>query len=216
MGDDTTVPSRRGRCLLAVAGAVLAVAVGFSVGLALPVLTAPADDSAEAGFARDMATHHAQAVDMSMLGVRQAGREDVRRMALDMGLTQQAQIGTMRGWLKRWNLPPVGSGPRMAWMRADEMSHDESMTGRPVADLPMPGMATETEMTRLASLTGPAFDALFCDLMVRHHRGGIEMIDAVLAVGPADEVRELADAMKVGQQSEIDALTAIRSALPRP
>ncbi|GAA0793583.1 DUF305 domain-containing protein [Spirilliplanes yamanashiensis] len=211
---DPAPPRRRGLVvLLGVAGAALAVAVGLSIGLAMPVLTAPSDDSSDVGFARDMSTHHAQAVEMSMLGVRQAGLEEVRRMALDMGLTQQAQIGTMRAWLKQWNVPPTGTGPRMAWMRDGGMSHDADMADQPAEDAPMPGMATEAEMARLGTLSGAQFDALFCDLMIRHHAGGIEMVDAVLRTDPEDEVRELAEAIKVGQQSEINALTQLKSRL---
>lgn len=78
----------------------------------------PTGTSAEAGFARDMAVHHAQAVDLSWT-VRDATTDPaVRFLAYDIASTQQAQIGMMSGWLSDWGLTASGSRPRMAWMGA--------------------------------------------------------------------------------------------------
>ena len=50
------------------ASMVLAALVGASIALLIMWRSGvPRDDSAEAGFARDMATHHAQAVEMSFV-----------------------------------------------------------------------------------------------------------------------------------------------------
>jgi uncharacterized protein (DUF305 family) len=177
----------------------------------------PDDESAEAGFARDMATHHAQAVEMSMIAVQRSANDDVRTLALDMGLTQQAQIGMMRAWLDTWNLSPTATGPAMAWMSDDTaMSHD-NMTGTPSTggDRPvMPGMATTAELDTLRQSRDAAFDGYFVDLMVRHHNGGLQMVDAVLARDPDPLVRDLATSMKRGQQSEIATLEQIKADLP--
>ncbi|MBO3736571.1 DUF305 domain-containing protein [Actinoplanes sp. NEAU-H7] len=176
----------------------------------------PGDDSAEAGFARDMATHHAQAVEMSMLAVQRSGREDLRTLALDMGLTQQAQIGMMRAWLDTWNLSPTSTAAPMAWMNDDTGMNHEDMTAEPAPDgdrAAMPGMATPQELDALRQQQGAAFDSSFVDLMVRHHNGGIQMVDAVLARGPDPLVRDLATSMKRGQQSEITALEQIKADL---
>src|SRR4028119_242121 len=77
----------------------------------------PGDDSAEAGFARDMSVHHAQAVEMAEIVRDKTESEEVRLMAADMALTQQGQIGRMQGWLDAWALPPTGTGPAMSWTR---------------------------------------------------------------------------------------------------
>ena len=56
---------------------------GYAGGLLTPPLTRPGDDSVEAGFARDMTTHHAQAVEMSAdrvpVGDAARGAADRRR-----------------------------------------------------------------------------------------------------------------------------------------
>ena len=206
---------RRGRIIaVVVAGVVLLLAAAVCIGLFLPTLRSPDDDSVEAGFARDMSTHHGQAVEMSMLAVQRADSAAIRTVALDMGLTQQAQIGMMRAWLRQWNLSPTGTGTRMAWMRDDaDMQHADMSSPAPARGARMPGMATAEEIRRLRTLRGPAFDTLFADLMIRHHTGGIQMVDAVLRLDPDAQVRELAESMKLGQQSEINALNDIKARL---
>jgi hypothetical protein len=57
----------------------------------------PADGSAEAGFARDMSVHHAQAVEMAELLRDRTQSEEMRTLTADMALTQQGQIGQMEG-----------------------------------------------------------------------------------------------------------------------
>jgi uncharacterized protein (DUF305 family) len=90
---------------------------------------APGENSPEVGFARDMMTHHAQAVDMATVLRDRTADTEMRQLALDIMLTQQAQIGQMQGWLNVWGYPIASIEPAMAWM---EM---------PTTD-PMPGMAT--------------------------------------------------------------------------
>src|SRR3954470_19426249 len=48
----------------------------------------PAADSADAGFARDMAVHHQQAVEMSYIVRDRTADEDIRRLAYDIAQTQ--------------------------------------------------------------------------------------------------------------------------------
>lgn len=103
----------------------------------------PAVDSADAGFAQDMAVHHQQAVEMSFV-VRDGTRdEDVRRLAYDIAHTQSSQRGMLLGWLDLWGLPKIAPpGRAMAWMGAQEappppggtdrmagMDHDMAGTG---------------------------------------------------------------------------------------
>ena len=67
----------------------------------------------------------------------------------------------------------------------------------------MPGMASDPELTKLNTVTGKDFDILFCQLMIRHHLGGIHMADDVLKLTHDSDVVTLAQAMKAGQQTEI-------------
>ncbi|MEV0782598.1 DUF305 domain-containing protein [Streptomyces sp. NPDC050423] len=77
----------------------------------------PAADSADAGFAQDMAVHHQQAVEMSFIVRDRTRDEDVRRLAYDIANTQANQRGMLLGWLDLWELPKVAAGQEpMAWM----------------------------------------------------------------------------------------------------
>ena len=121
---------------------ILSLALLILAGLALWLFFAtrpPGEDSAEAGFARDMIVHHAQAVEMAEIVRGKTESEDVGTLAPDIALTQQAQIGMMQGWLQVWGLLPTGSEPAMSWM------------GEPTNG-PMPGMATPRTYRNYATL----------------------------------------------------------------
>lgn len=150
----------------------------------------PADDSLEAGFARDMIVHHDQAVTMALLIRDRTDDPALKSLATDILLTQQNQIGQMLGWLQVWGLPATGPEPPMAWM------------GHPVAGL-MPGMATPEEMANLERLRGEAADIAFLQMMIRHHEGGLPMAEMALEESKNPQVRDLAQAIVATQQAEI-------------
>ncbi|RPI77937.1 MAG: DUF305 domain-containing protein [Chloroflexi bacterium] len=156
----------------------------------------PGADSPEVGFARDMMTHHAQAVDMATLIRDRTDDKDLRQLALDIMLTQQAQIGQMQGWLTVWGYPIARTEPAMSWM------------GMPVTGI-MPGMATPEQLNQLRSLQGREAEALFLQLMIQHHRSGVEMAEAAVTLSSMLEVRNLAQSMIDGQKSEIDLMQAL-------
>jgi uncharacterized protein (DUF305 family) len=189
---------RQGRVVLGALVAVLVLALVFTAGLLTPRLTAPGDDSPEAGFARDMSVHHAQAVQMSFLEYARAENPAVRSLAYDIGTSQQYQIGVLDTWLRDWGLSLTSSRPPMAWMPDGERVLE--------ADGRMPGMASPAEMEHLRQATGKDADVLFCQLMLRHHLGGIHMVDGILKVSDNARVRDLATSMRNGQSAEVDAL----------
>src|SRR5215210_4596137 len=136
----------------------------------------PGEGSAEAGFARDMTVHHAQAVEMAEIVRDRTESEQIRTLATDIALTQQAQIGRMGGWLDVWGLYPTGTEPAMAWM------------GHPMEGL-MPGMAIPEEVSSLSHLPPDRADVLFLRLMIAHHEAAIPMAGAILKRTDEPEVR---------------------------
>ena len=150
----------------------------------------PGEDSPDVGFARDMMTHHAQAVDMATLLRDRTDDPEMRQLALDIMLTQQAQIGQMQGWLALWGYPIARTDPAMSWM------------GMPTSGR-MPGMATPEQLNQLRNLEGTEAESLFLKLMIPHHRGGVAMGEAALAQARHPEVRALAQSIVDGQTSEI-------------
>src|SRR5215217_637899 len=156
----------------------------------------PGNDSAEAGFARDMIVHHAQAVQMAEIIRDKTNSDDMRLLAADISLTQQGQIGIMQGWLEVWGLPITGEEPAMAWM------------GHPMDGL-MPGMATPDEITRLSQLPPDRADVLFLRLMIAHHAAAIPMAQVILKRTDEPEVRELARSIVNSQKAEIENMKAM-------
>jgi uncharacterized protein (DUF305 family) len=175
--------------LLALVFGSLAVAV-----LALYLTSRPpGDDSAEAGFARDMMVHHAQAVEMAeLLRDKDVGPE-IETLATDIALTQQAQIGQMQGWLSVWGLPMTGAEPAMSWM-------GHPTTGR------MPGMATPGEIEALRKASPEEAERRFLRLMIPHHQAAVPMAEAVLDETDRPEVRQLAEAIVASQKAEIEVM----------
>jgi uncharacterized protein (DUF305 family) len=192
---------RRRALLLGALAAVVALVIGYLGGLIVPRLSTPDDNSAEAGFARDMSIHHAQAVEMAMIAWQKSGNAEVREVAYDIATGQQAQIGIMQTWLVNWHLSPTGTRPKMAWM--PNGTHELLPDGR------MPGMATDDEINKLRGLTGTPLDVLFCQLMLRHHLGGIHMVSGLLSESHDKQVTDVATQMKNAQQNEVTNLRRI-------
>ncbi|MFE9094329.1 DUF305 domain-containing protein [Streptomyces sp. NPDC007264] len=172
---------------------------------------APTAGSADAGFARDMAVHHQQAVEMSYIVRDRTRNEEVRRLAYDIAQTQANQRGMLLGWLDLWGLPKVSPDPPMTWMGMGGMA-----SGKDGAL--MPGMATDAEMTKLNTLGGRQAEIFYLQLMTDHHKGGIHMAEGCADLCTVGVEKRLARGMADAQRSEIELMTSMlaeRGAKPR-
>ncbi|MEU8708848.1 DUF305 domain-containing protein [Streptomyces sp. NPDC048565] len=197
-----TSATRGPRSLVWAGAAVSTVAVGLVLLMVLrpsaaAVPAAPAESSADVGFARDMSVHHQQAVEMSFIVRDRTKDEDVRRLAYDVINTQANQRGMMLGWLETWGRPRSSDRPPMEWMGHPVVPSDGSL---------MPGMATDTQLDRLRAAVGRDADVLFLRLMTVHHRAGAEMAQAAAGSAGTDEIRGLAAGMVRAQKSEISLM----------
>ena len=196
---------------LVLIGGGAAVALGIGRGEA-----APDSGSVAAGFARDMSQHHLQGVEMANLVPDRSTDPEVRQLAFDIAETQQNQAGRMQGWLALWGLPPTGGDP-MAWMGSDSAHAGHDMSGMPGGL--MPGMATESELARLRSLSGTAFDIEFLRLMIRHHQGGFDMAQYAAEHADVPAVAGLARTIAETQTAEVatmEGMLAARGGTPLP
>lgn len=204
---DMPPPRRRVPGGVRIAAGALAALLCFAGGYAFAggFAERPGDNSAAAGFARDMQTHHAQAVQMSMIVRDRTDDERVRSLAYDIALTQQQQIGQMYAWLEQWDLPQMSAGPPMAWVNEGGHGHGGGRTDAPTASGAggMPGMATPEQLRRLQQAQGREAEVLFLRLMIVHHEAGVQMAQAVLPRTDNEHVRRLASGMIAGQRSEI-------------
>jgi uncharacterized protein (DUF305 family) len=153
----------------------------------------PGDNSVEAGFARDMSVHHAQAVEMALIVHDRTNDPDLKYLTQDIFISQQDQIGQMEGWLNLWGLSQTGSEPAMSWM------------GHPVEGL-MPGMATPEQVDSLRTLPVDQMNQEFLNLMIAHHQAGIEMAQAALQRSDNEQVKLMAQSIVAAQQGEIQVM----------
>ncbi|MFD0686321.1 DUF305 domain-containing protein [Actinomadura fibrosa] len=201
-------PGARGRRATVVLALLVLLAAAAVVAVHASRSGRPGDDGPEAGFARDMSAHHAQAVRMSF-AVRDATDDPaVRLLAYDIINTQSAQIGMMTAWLDEWGLPKTDPAGPMRWM-AGHAGHGAASPVPTPGTAAMPGMATREQLDELEKARGRAAEVLFLRLMIAHHRGGVAMAEAVLARTGHDRVRRLARAIVDGQQAEITLMNGM-------
>ena len=148
-------------------------------------------NDADIAYVRDMIIHHQQALNMTALAPERAASAQLKGLADRISDVQGPEIGMMNRWLTSHDLPAVNPG--------QDHAHSD-----------MPGMATAEEMAKLAAASGPEFDRLFIDLMIRHHEGAIRMANDVKTKGVDVQVQEMADDVVAEQSDEIARLEGMR------
>ncbi len=154
---------------------------------------------ADVKFMQGMISHHAQALEMTALLDTRTGGGAMRRLAQRIALSQEDEIAMMREWLRA----------RGQAVPADDAHHAPDWQ-------PMPGMLTGEEMERLAAARGGAFDRLFLELMIKHHRGALTMVENLLEQrGAAQDSQLFAFTSDVtsDQTAEIDRMDAMLAEL---
>lgn len=148
-------------------------------------------NAADVSFVQNMLPHHQQAISMSQLAASRATSPQVKALADRIDAEQGPEITRMQGMLGAWGAPVTAPG-----------THD-------MGGMPGMGMMSEQDMGRLATASGPAFDRLYLQLMVRHHQGAIDMARTEQAQGQNPEATALANSIVSSQQSEIDEMNRL-------
>ncbi|MFT6094548.1 MAG: hypothetical protein ACJA2Q_002453, partial [Pseudohongiellaceae bacterium] len=146
-------------------------------------------------FMQGMISHHSQALDMSILVDGRTNRDTMTLMARRISLSQEDEIDMMQDWLKARDLMVPG-------MDSQHMAEGEMM----------PGMASLDEMAELATLQGAAFDTMFLQLMIEHHKGALTMVEDLLGQrGSAQDsvLFEFTSDVTADQASEIDRMNSM-------
>jgi uncharacterized protein (DUF305 family) len=180
--------------VLVVAVLVVAGTAGWLIGHHSGGSQSVSATSVDAGFARDMSTHHTQAITMAGYERDNTSNATLKLLAFDIETSQSVQLGDMQGWLDAWGLTRSSTETQMAWMAG----HDHLTT-----DGLMPGMATPAQMDKLETLHGTEVDILFLQLMIHHHQGGLPMAQYAFDHAKEPYVRNLAQKMVQLQTSEI-------------
>jgi uncharacterized protein (DUF305 family) len=122
-------------------------------------LSAPPHAPADAEFMRKMITHHLQALELTALVAGRSPSADIPQLAKRIEVSQKDEIAQLQQWL-------VDRGEPLPEPHANHVGHGGLM----------PGMLDATDLSTLAAASGPAFDKLFLELMIRHHEGAITMV----------------------------------------
>ena len=211
-------PGRRVRlAVAAVLTALLLVAASLVIGrLSAPGDDSPLTSSVAAGFARDMQVHHNQAVDMAITVRDLTDDPEVRLLAYDIATSQSQQSGQMFGWLADWGLSQAPSEPSMTWLTRPTLTggseHSDMTESAHAPGSSMPGLAIAEQIAELKASTGVEAERIFLTLMIAHHRGGVEMAEAVLARSDNRVVVDLATSIVQAQTSEITVMQAMLAA----
>ncbi len=139
-------------------------------------------------FATDMIPHHRQALDMAGVAQSKAATPEVKALADRIAKAQEPEIATMSGWLTAWGAPVPSPGA---------MHHDMG------DKVQMPGMMTDQEMQALSRASGKDFDAMFLQMMIKHHQGAVEMARTEQAQGQDAAAKQLAAKIEADQTAEI-------------
>jgi uncharacterized protein (DUF305 family) len=153
--------------------------------------------AADVRFMQGMIGHHAQALEMTALLPSRTAREDMRKLAQRIEVSQADEIKMMQHWLQ-------ARGQSLPDPHAHH-AHGATL---------MPGMLTAEEMARLADAKGEAFDRLFLQFMIKHHEGALTMVKDLFATpgaGQESEMFAFASDVDADQRMEIDRMGAMLS-----
>ena len=150
---------------------------------------------ADIKFMQGMIGHHGQAIEMVGLVNSRTRRDDMKKLALRIELSQDDEIKMMQRWLS-------ARGQQVPSPQAMHM-HGATL---------MPGMLTDDEMRQLSQANGDDFDRLFLEGMIKHHSGALTMVHDLFAApgaGQDSEIFAFASDVDADQRMEIDRMAAM-------
>ncbi|MFN6934243.1 MAG: DUF305 domain-containing protein [Tsuneonella sp.] len=133
----------------------------------------------DVAYMQHMIVHHRQATEMTALVEARTTNPDIRRIARRIEASQADEMKFMTDWLtsrgEATAMPGMGKESAMdhSAMNHSAMGHAAPSAGKGMVI--MEGMATPAQMAALAAAEGTAFDRLFLELMIAHHRGAVDM-----------------------------------------
>ncbi|GAA2571227.1 DUF305 domain-containing protein [Pseudonocardia hydrocarbonoxydans] len=160
-------------------------------------------NDADVAFVQGMIPHHRQAVEMADLVAGRSQNAQVIDLAARIGGGQQPEIDMMIGWLEEWGAEVPAEGGDMGGMDMGGDMGGMDMGGG------MGGMMTPEQMQQLQGASGPAFDRMFLEMMIEHHRGAVEMAQTELQDGADPEALALAQKIIDTQQAEITEMDTL-------
>jgi uncharacterized protein (DUF305 family) len=152
--------------------------------------------TADVQFMQGMIHHHAQAIDMCKWAPTHGASPSVQTLCGRIINAQGDEIALMSQWLKdrRQDVPTPTATPMKMTMNGQQM------------DMLMPGMLSPEQMKQLDAARGPAWDKLFLQDMIQHHKGAVSMVHDLFetqGAGQDEMVFKFASDVNVDQTTEI-------------
>ena len=137
----------------------------------------------DARFLDHMVDHHREAVQMGNLALEKSSKSELRKISSKIVRDQNQEIVKMKNWRMEF-FPSV-----------------------PLTKRSMPKM----DMSELSSKRGRAFDIMFIDMMVEHHRSAVRMAREATQKSRYMRIRNFAHEIIKMQSKEIDQMLKIRN-----
>ena len=83
------------------------------------------------------------------------------------------------------------------------------MLGMGTSGRQMQGMMSDDDLKQLGSASGKAFDRMWLQMMVTHHRGAVATAQTQLSSGSSADARRLAQSVVDTQTTEIATMTGM-------
>jgi uncharacterized protein (DUF305 family) len=141
-------------------------------------------------FLENMVVHHQQALEMTTMVPGQSTDPALLALADHIAAQQRTELQGCQAQLLQWEAPSADSG-----------EHDGAPGQRAI-----PGMVDQATMEKLRGLHGPAFEKLWLQSMIEHHRGAITMAHNEIEHGQSPEAISIAQSLASRQQTEIDQM----------
>jgi uncharacterized protein (DUF305 family) len=162
--------------------------------------------TADVQFMQGMIHHHAQAIEMCKWAPTHGASTQVQTLCGRVINAQGDEIALMSQWLRdrRQDVPAPTATTMKMMMNGKEM------------DMLMPGMLSPEQMQQLDAARGPAWDKLFLQDMIQHHKGAVSMVHDLFetqGAGQDETVFKFASDVNVDQTTEITRMEKMLFAL---
>lgn len=142
------------------------------------------DKDSDETYIRHMTAHHAQGIELALLGAERARNPHLQKLAMLMIASQHGENRIFQNWWQSW------FGITMPGCTAQERNT-------------MPGYLTPVQMQQVRDASPEQFDRMFVEMMTLHHKGAVRMADEAWRGRGDPRLRIMAHAIRHEQQGEI-------------
>ena len=146
--------------------------------------------------------HHEQGVEMARLAEQKGRSAQVKAFAKKTAAEQEKDTKELQRYRDTW----YGGRPQLD--HAQMMAHMKDTAGHK-------GMQMDhgADLEKLRAAAGAAFDRLFLDTMIGHHRMAIEMSKEAAAKAEHAELKSFAGRVAAKQQAEVAEMNRIKASI---